>query len=476
MAYALSGMRGETVIESRGIVHRISFRADAVRQEPRIEHHQEPAVVKNGTSVTILWPDSTCSYLERVKGAFLQIAAGYGVLNPHLSLQVHWDGEQRVFLSSSDESWHPFRACDPTSAYWYDEPRLARYAAAHVARDEDRGQTRTVREFLSEFRGFAGSAKQKQVLEQSGLTRQPLATLFHDGTADMPRIRLLLAAMCEHSRPVKPRDLGIVGDLHFRKLCITAGADEATFRYRMVAGETNNRIPFVVEAAFAAAPDSTQARLLVLGVNFAATLGNPFRTFGYSYDGLESRLADQRCGAQEPVVVILHLAQARVEYQDRGKSAVVLDQDIADAIKLAVAAVTERWAKQRKAEERDRNRRLRRRDQLVDKPVRISIKQAAWEVMREAYMKASDDGQLPAKPRQIMYAARPKILEMTGKDVLNDAYFTQTLLPDTSRNTPTSAPVGISSGMRAAPSPSLTPAERFRSAPSKCGSISDCGQ
>lgn len=128
MAYALSGERGETVIESRGIVHRISFRADAVRQEPRIEHHQEPAVVKNGTSITILWPDSACSYLERQKEDFLQIAEGYAALNPHLSLQANWDGEELVLLPSSDESWHPFRACDPTSAHWYDGPRLARYA------------------------------------------------------------------------------------------------------------------------------------------------------------------------------------------------------------------------------------------------------------------------------------------------------------------------------------------------------------
>jgi len=54
MPYGLSGgSLGETVIESRGVVHRISFRADAVRQEPRIEHHQESAVVKNGTSITV---------------------------------------------------------------------------------------------------------------------------------------------------------------------------------------------------------------------------------------------------------------------------------------------------------------------------------------------------------------------------------------------------------------------------------------
>jgi DNA topoisomerase VI subunit B len=189
-----------------------------------------------------------------------------------------------------------------------------------------------------------------------------------------------------------------------------------TFRYRTISGEAANGIPFVVEAAFAAAPDSDQPRRLVLGVNFAAALGNPFRTFSHSYEGLESRLADQRCGTDEPVVVILHLAQARVEYQDRGKSAVVLARAISRAIVTALEAVTGKWAKQRKAEERDYSRRARRRDQLIGKPERVTAKQAASAVMRDAYLKASDNGQLPAKPRQIMYAARPKILEMTGKD------------------------------------------------------------
>jgi DNA topoisomerase VI subunit B len=36
MPYALAGERGETLIESRGVIHRIVFHADAVRQEPRI--------------------------------------------------------------------------------------------------------------------------------------------------------------------------------------------------------------------------------------------------------------------------------------------------------------------------------------------------------------------------------------------------------------------------------------------------------
>ena len=44
-------------------------------------------------------------------------------------------------------------------------------------------------------------------------------------------------------------------------------------------------------------------------------------------------------------------------------------------------------------------------------------------------MAASADGTLPANARQIMYAARPKIQAATG-ELLNDGYFTQTLLPD----------------------------------------------
>jgi hypothetical protein len=50
--------------------------------------------------------------------------------------------------------------------------------------------------------------------------------------------------------------------------------------------------------------------------------------------------------------------------------------------------------------------------------------------MKDAYLKASDNGELPAKARQIMYAARPEILRLTGKDKFDDRYFTQNLLPD----------------------------------------------
>ena len=98
-----------------------------------------------------------------------------------------------------------------------------------------------------------------------------------------------------------------------------------------------------------------------------------------------------------------------------------------DDIIGAVTGVTKKWAKQRKAEERHANAEANRR--FVMTSSRYTIKDAAWDVMEDAYLKASGGGTLPAHARQVMYAARPAIQDRTGQ-TLNDQYFTQTLLPD----------------------------------------------
>jgi hypothetical protein len=73
---------------------------------------------------------------------------------------------------------------------------------------------------------------------------------------------------------------------------------------------------------------------------------------------------------------------------------------------------------------------------LVRPPTAMSLVDAANSVMREAYMKASDGGALPAKARQIMYAARGEILRLTGRKKFSDTYFTQVLLPNYLRDNP----------------------------------------
>ena len=95
----------------------------------------------------------------------------------------------------------------------------------------------------------------------------------------------------------------------------------------------------------------------------------------------------------------------------------------------AVTAVTARWTKQRKAEERAASARSRRLDAMI-RVRTVTVKDAAAEVLPEAFAKASAGGTLPANARQIYYAARPDILELAGKDTLDSKYFTQTLLVD----------------------------------------------
>jgi len=55
--------------------------------------------------------------------------------------------------------------------------------AAHVARDQDQGQERLVRQFIAEFRGLSSSAKQKLVLEESGAARTSLSSFLGNGEA-----------------------------------------------------------------------------------------------------------------------------------------------------------------------------------------------------------------------------------------------------------------------------------------------------
>ena len=105
-----------------------------------------------------------------------------------------------------------------------------------------------------------------------------------------------------------------------------------------------------------------------------------------------------------------------------------------DAIISAVTGVTKKWAKQRKAEERNARAETNRRWVMTSRD-RFTIRDAADDVMEEAYLKASSGGTLPAHARQIMYAARGPIQAATGEQ-LNDQYFCQTLLPDYMRDYP----------------------------------------
>ena len=113
--------------------------------------------------------------------------------------------------------------------------------------------------------------------------------------------------------------------------------------------------------------------------------------------------------------------------------------NIGDAIHETVMAATKTWADVEKKKFRSAHRGARALERYYRGVLREpSIKEAAFKVMADAYAKASGAGRYPATARQVMYAARPLILDYTGKPLGKDfdSYFTQALLPEYMREHP----------------------------------------
>ena len=249
MPFVLSGGKhGVVEIKAQGKRHRIDFAVDQLRQEPVIGYSDEPSDWKSGTEVKVHWPDLACSMLADAKARFLQIADDYTWLNPHVSLSVEWFGESRTVAATAPE-WEKWKPSDPTSPHWYNTARFERLIAAYAAHDLDNKHDRTVREFVSEFRGLSGTAKQKQVLEGMGLAREHLSRLVVNSAVDPVVAAALLAEMRRHSKPVKPAMLGVTGRNHFQSRFEAAGCEMESFNYNKVE-DYGEEIPFVIEVAF----------------------------------------------------------------------------------------------------------------------------------------------------------------------------------------------------------------------------------
>jgi DNA topoisomerase VI subunit B len=331
MAYVLQGAAGDaagvTVIETGGFAHRIEFTSDHINNQPKISHTTTPSPIATGTRFTVHWPAP--DLLDEAECR--QLVRAYTWFNPHASMHGSWFG--RVFLDvvATNPGWEKWRPRNPTSPHWYDEARLQRYLAAHVARDRDLGQSRTVREFLAEFRGLSSTVRRRRLLSEIGCSHQSLAGFFGADQVNRAGIARLLHAMQQHSKPVAPQHLGIIGREHFKARFLAAGGAAGTFKYECRKGIDSDGIPYVVEFGFglheAGLEGGGVSREIVTGANWSAAIENPFRRFGSTGEGLETVLAKVRANANQPVICALHLASARIQFADRGKSSIILDDN-----------------------------------------------------------------------------------------------------------------------------------------------------
>jgi DNA topoisomerase VI subunit B len=418
MPFALSGADGSVLIEAQGKAHDIKFTLDPVRQIPVVERTVTPSAVKNGTRTTVRWPLSPRSTIDPDDPEFLRLVVNYTWLNPHLNIKADWLGENYLDWSASNPAWRKWRPNYATSSHWYTPERLTRLVAGEIARAEDKRQPcPSVRDFVRQFAGLSGTQKASAICAKLGVgDRETLADYYKREPSGLK----LLAAMRDASRPIKPKALGVLGEDHLKATLVSSDCALDSLVIRKAEPE-HEGLPYLLEVAFGYRDDDIGVQVHE-GFNFTPAIGgSPFR--------LREVLNRLQFEAADPVTVFAHVACPRLDFLDRGKARVNLPAPVWNKLLELIESATSKWTKQKKAEIREHNARLRRRDSMVSRNRPISIKKAAYSVLVEAYLKAAGSVGM-ATLRQVYYAARRLVLEMTKRKKLDSKYFCQTLLVD----------------------------------------------
>jgi hypothetical protein len=138
--------------------------------------------------------------------------------------------------------------------------------------------------------------------------------------------------MKAETKPVSPTRLGIVGKANVAgALHDQFGVDVDHVEYASVT-DVDDGIPYVLESAFVyLGDDAPDRRHLLLGLNWSASIGNPFRQFGSSGRGLDGLLSDNHVARTDPVVLMLHAVHPALQFADRGKTSIVMRNEQEDA-------------------------------------------------------------------------------------------------------------------------------------------------
>ncbi len=436
------GRDAGVTIESQGVRHRIVVRRDALVERPKVERATEACDVKNGTRVRVDWPQ-VAGFLPDGEGDDfynaahtsadlaneVELANAFATFNPDAEFWL--DGRLIRRPPGSPDRWCAHQA---TSPHWYDEGQLRDLIAAYVIRERQEGlRPMSLREFVSGFNGLSGSTKPRLVLESASVGRPNLADLVDGEDLSEEKVASLLREMKRVARPVKPERLGLIGrDNLLTVMESLYGAVEGYDGYRVVRGEADGR-PFVVEAAMKMRPTERGLRV-VLGLNWTPCLSpHAFEQFNWV-------LHEATLDPSDPFVLAVHVATPYAAFSDKGKTRASLPPAVREAIRGAVLKVAEPHSKMKRRKTREQKKlkdaeysRLRRvRSQL------LTIKDATFRVLADAHHHVTGgEAGAPAHARQLMYAARKRVLELTGGRCWEkSSTFTQSYLPAFMRANP----------------------------------------
>ena len=151
--------------------------------------------------------DGSSTFLQMV-----DLVRRYALFNPHATLTVRQVNAKPISWTPTDTAWRKWQPDRPTSPHWYAPGHLRALIAAYLTEERRDDRVRTVREFVSEFAGLSGSAKQQVVTQAAGLPKgAALRDLVVDGDVALGPVTQLLTAMQDASRPINQRLSGQSG-------------------------------------------------------------------------------------------------------------------------------------------------------------------------------------------------------------------------------------------------------------------------
>jgi hypothetical protein len=318
------GSRGLVEVTACGVHHRIEVSLDRIAQKPAIGHSvTNSSSVKSGTRVRIHWAELSCSkpvtwgvefYRARsIAEALTDLVGDFAAFNPHASFRLDLPDRKRIAIPVSNPAWRKWRADQPTSPHWYTSELLRALMAAYISH-ENGGPPRTVRDFVAEFAGLAGTQYRKRVLDDAQIGGT-LRDMVVNGEVPLEPARQLLAAMRKHSRVIKPTALGVIGEEHVRAILLRLDTAEDSLKYKKVAGFDDDGLPYVIEIGFGIRNDDDAARRIVAGLNWSPVLKLPSGQ-------LSNIIADSRIDAHDPVILLVHQVCPRFNFVDHGKGAI----------------------------------------------------------------------------------------------------------------------------------------------------------
>lgn len=349
----------------------------------------------------------------------LELVTAFAIFNPHATIIFN---DRILQEGEGNKKW---TSRNLPSAHWYDGKKLAGQIRAYLAEGKDL----SVRQFLALFAGLVGTQKQAAVCDTAGISsRASLSDLLTQSNAlDDLKVQNLLDAMQMHSREIKPEALGAIGFESMLSWQLTHGVRRDAMKYQKGKGFCNG-MPFVIEVAFGVSNDENMSLKKVIGLNWSATFKN---SLPYSFGEI---LDDCMIERFDSLSLLVHISYPDFTYADKGKTEIDLQHEMLQTLKDLIRITSKDWTKYKKKIRRDEKAQIRDYEQRQkrERSRQLSVKDAAYQVMENAYNYVSDNGRLPANARQIMYAARPMIIELTGKSKpwKESSYFTQVLLPD----------------------------------------------